>query len=62
MKYSFPYDRAYATPAEIGTTINPTTVIDTVKDFVLTLIITTVSTDSHIDVGVLRFFHFFFDF
>ena len=46
-------DRAHATPAEIGTTINPTPVTDKVTDVVVDPIITIASTDSNIVFKVL---------
>ena len=46
-------DRAHATPAEIGTTINPTPVTDNVTDVVVVAIVTIVSTDSNFVLRVL---------
>ena len=45
--------RAHAIPAEIGTTIKPTPVTDNVTGVVVEPIITTVWTDSNIEVSVL---------
>ena len=50
-----PNDRAHANPAEIGTTIKPTPVTDNVTCVVVEPIITTVWTDSNIEVSVLCF-------
>ena len=47
-----PNDRAEAIPADIGTTIKPTPVTDEVLDVVVAPPITTVSTDSSIEVRV----------
>ena len=55
-----PIDRAHAFPAEIGTTIKPTPVTDKVTGLVVEPIITTVWTDSNIEVSVLCFFVCFF--
>ena len=54
-------DRAQQIPAESGTTIKPTPVIDEVTDFVVAPIITNVLIDSDIDGNVSQFFYFFFD-
>ena len=51
-----PNDRAHAIPEEIGTTIKPTLVTDNVTGVVVEPIITTVWTDSNIEVSVLCFF------
>ena len=48
-----PNDRVQTIPAEIGTTIKPTPIADSVTDFVVEPIITTVSTDSKIVFSVL---------
>ena len=56
-----PDDRAQAIPPEIGYTINPTPVTGNVTDVAVAPIITTVSTDSNIDVSDLKQFYFFFD-
>ena len=48
-----PNDKAHAIPAEIGTTIKPTPVTYKVTDVVVAPIMTTVSTDSSIEVSVL---------
>ena len=54
-----PSDRAHAIAAEIGTTIKPTPVTDNVTCVVVEPIITTVWTDSNIEVSVLCFFFLF---
>ena len=51
-----PNDRAHAIPAEIGTTIKPTPVTDNVTGGLVQPLITTVWTDSNIEVSVLCFF------
>ena len=51
-----PKDRAHAIPAEIGTTIIPTPVTDNVTSGLVQPLITTVWTDSNIEVSVLCFF------
>ena len=51
-----PNDRAHAIPAEIGTTIKPTPVIDNLTDVVVEPKITTVWTDSIFEVIFLCFF------
>ena len=51
-----PNDRAHAILAEIGTTIKSTPVTDNVTCVVVEPIITTVWTDSNIEVSVLCFF------
>ena len=53
MQYFITNDKAQATLAGIGTTINPTPVTDSVTDVVVAPTITTVSTDSNIEVRVL---------
>ena len=52
MRFFIDDDRAPATPAETGTTIKQTTVIKNVTNVVVAPIITTVSTDSNIEVSV----------
>ena len=54
-------DRAHATPAEIGTTFNPTPIADNVTDVVVAPTITNVSTDSYIVFRVLNFLYLRFD-
>ena len=57
----FPNDRAHATPAEFGSTIEPLPVTDKTTDVVFAPNLTTVSTDSNIEVRVLEIFYFIFD-
>ena len=45
-------DRTHDTPVDIGTTIKPTPVTDNLTDVVIAQIITTVSTDSNINVSL----------
>ena len=54
-----PNDRAHAIPTEIGTTIKPKPVTDNVTCVVVEPILTTVWTDSFIEVSVLCFFSCF---
>ena len=54
-----PNDRAQESPAESGTRNNPTLVTDNVKDVAVAPVITTVSTDSNIDVSNLYFLYVF---
>ena len=54
-----PNDRAHALPADIGTTIKPTPVTDNDLDVVVEPIITTVWTDSNIDISVFCFLFVF---
>ena len=48
-----PNDRTEAIPADIGTTIKPTSVADEVTDVVVAPLLTTVSADSSIEVRAL---------
>ena len=53
-------DRAHAFPTDIGTTINPTTVTDNLKDSsVVASEKKTVSTDSNFEVSVILFYVIF---
>ena len=51
--FLLPNDKAQAIPAETGTTLKLTTVIDKITDVVVAAILKTVSTDSHFGVCVL---------
>ena len=48
-------DKVQPIPADFGTTINPTPVTDNVTDVVVALIISTVSTDSNIEVRLFKY-------
>ena len=54
-----PNDRAHALPVDIGTTIKPTPLADKVTGVVVEPIITTLWTDSNIDISVLCFLFVF---
>ena len=56
-----PNDRVHAIPADIGKIIIPLPVIDRVIKVDVAPIITTVSTDSKIEVSVSNFSYLFFD-
>ena len=56
-----PNDRANRTPADIGTKVIATTVTDKFADAVIAPVITTVSTESNIDVSVLCYSLLFTD-
>ena len=53
--FSLHRDEAQATPADTGTTTNPTPVIDKIADVVAAPKVTTVSVDPNFDVSVLDF-------
>ena len=53
MQHFITNDKALATTAGIGTTINPTPVADSVTDVVVAPTIATVSIDSNFEVRVL---------
>ena len=54
-------DRAQAIAAEIGTNIKPTPVTDNATDVVVAPMKTTLSTDSNIEVSVLKLLYLFLD-
>ena len=56
-----PNDRIHAIPADIGRTIKPIQLIDTVMEVDVAPILTIVSTDSNIVFSVLKILIFFFD-
>ena len=56
-----PHCTAWAVQADIGTTIKPPPAIDNVTGVVVAPLKKTVSTDSKIEVGVLKFFYLILD-
>ena len=56
-----PNDRVHAIPVDIGKTIKPTPVIDSVIEVDVAAKTSIVSLDSKIVFRFLNFFHFFFD-
>ena len=57
--YLVTYDREYANPADIRATINPNPVTYNLTGFVIAPMVTTVSTDSNIEINVLKLLYTF---